>query len=121
MIKVRKNRVLESFHLQTTLPSFKDRAVSCPEGRSVASFSWLRLLKCALSADFFKLKHHSRTNVKSCSSFHTSPEKILNTLLTQLSKSGLESKVSSLLPDVEGIIPSSDFTDTGCCQELNTW
>lgn len=107
VIKVRKTRILESSHLQTTLLSFKDRAVSCPEGRSMALFSWLRLLKCALSADYFKLRYHSRANVKSCSSFQTSPEKVLNTSLTQLSKSGLESKVFSLLPDVEGIIPSS--------------
>lgn len=105
MIKIRKNRLRESFHLQTTLMCLKARAVSSPESKSITSFFWLYYLhKYALCAQYFKLRCHSRTDVKSCSSFPPYSE-ILNTLLTHLSKSGLESKVFSLLTDIKGIIP----------------
>lgn len=83
MIKVRRNRLTESFHLQTTLLCLKDRAVSSLEGKGIALFyRWYCLPKYALCAKYFKPWCHSRTDVKSCSSFLTSSEKILNALPT---------------------------------------
>jgi len=56
MIKVRKNRLIEGFHLQTTLLCLKDRAVSSPDAKSIALFLWLCALpKYALCAKYFKL------------------------------------------------------------------
>lgn len=83
MIKVRRNRLRESFHLQTTFLRLKDRAVSSLEGKDIALFyRWYCLPKYALCAKYFTPWCHSRTDVKSCSSFLTSSEKILNALLT---------------------------------------